>query len=127
MIKVQVGEALFYCETAREAAEIATLMSHKRPKHEKEQQVYDKGEDDMIYFVKLIKGLPSTSVSSGTLANALDVPVQGLGPKLRGISKRFEKFYQEPLNSILVREGRPGQPSVWKVNKHHLEKIDIFS
>ncbi len=124
MIKVEIAGTLFYCETAREAADLATLMKSKR---QETSQNPVESDEEITSFIKLIKGLPNTSVSSSTLADGLDVAVQGLGPKLRGISRRFEDTYHQRLDTVLIREGRAGQPTVWKVNRSVLEKMDIFS
>ena len=126
MIKVEIGETVFFCDSAREAAELATLMGRKNGVHRRNIQKSSADENGEISsFVKKIKDLPSTSVSSESLCEALGLEsVNGLGPKIRGYSKRFEQVYNQPLKSVLESVIKPGQQTVWKIKKDALGRID---
>lgn len=125
MIKVEIGDTIFYCDSACEAADLATLMGRKNGVYRKnvpKSLVKENGE--MSSFVQKIKDLPSTSVTSETLCEALGLEsVNGLGPKMRGYAKRFEQAYDQPLKSVLESVIKPGQPTVWKIHKNALERM----
>ena len=133
MIKIQAGNLTFFCDTAREAAELASLLGVKTQKDEKHfysipKQVEDttaSEKHDVKVFINVIKRFAETQVSSGTLAQALNLEsVNGLGPRLNSIAKRFEAVYHRPFEHVIERVGPPGKYGHWKINKEILEKID---
>ena len=135
MIKVQIGETLFFCDNAQDAADIANLMGGKNGSLRggsiqnattRKAQELPNDHGEMVNFIHKINSLPSTLVSSDTLSSALNLEsVNGLGPKMRGLSRRFAAAYQIPLEEILTREGRPGQPIFWRVNKGKIENLEL--
>ncbi len=123
------------CSTPQEAADYARLMQSNsgdfgarmtpdvRPLYSA-TTAYNKELHD---FINKISSLGSTIVSSGTLANALDVSgVQGLGPKIRGFAKKYEQTYpNSKLDDLIYRESRPGEESIWYINTDELKKLNF--
>ena len=112
------------CSTSQEAADYARLMqSNSGDFGTGKTAGAPIPNTELHYFFNKISNLCATDVSSGTLANTLNLSgVQGLGPKIRGIAKKYEAIYHRNLDDLIRREGNPGQESVWRINQDELKK-----
>ena len=126
IIKLEINGAVFHCNSPQEAVQVATLMSGKNGVNGKNTaNAATMGtETERTWFIDLIKGLPN-SATSEDLVSALKVEsTNGLGPKLRGLSKRFEEIFNMPLDTVLVRDARPGKPVSWIVNHSAVKTLE---
>ena len=138
MITIHLGNLIVTFDSPEEAARYTALLNQhgldsKPTKIERVRLTAKLGysnsppktsdKESIVDFLSTIKKLP-TDVSSGALAHALNLEsVNGLGPRLRGLSKRFKAAYHQPLEKIIVRVGPPGQAGSWKIHKDLLENI----
>jgi len=137
MIKFEHNGVVYNCDTPEEAAKlrillgdvrtsaglnrgnIASVMAASTNKDSKEKA-------ELTNFIHILKGLHRTELSGELFARALSLQsVTGLGPRLASLAKRLER-YNVSLWEIVDREGRPGQPSIWKINQEALNKVNEF-
>jgi hypothetical protein len=142
MITIHVGNLIVTFDSPEEAAKYTALLNFgsdnritsKQTSKQAKTVMPDitflspesgKHDVDIKVFLKVIKSFPEPQVSSGTLAEALNLEsVNGLGPRLRSIGKRFKATYHQPLEKVIERVGPPGQFGHWKINKDAIEKIN---
>lgn len=139
MYQIMYKNRAVMCETIEE---LKTLMDHiereegKQPSKEPAKGLIqeamqlpvskaEKQEVDM--FINKLNGLENTVIDSEKMRRLLDAEsIQAVGPKFAALAKKFERVYRYPLEKLLEREGRPGQPTVWRVKGDHLKLIHIF-
>lgn len=139
MYKIYIGETVVVCETPQEVTALTAHLQQERPlqttghthsgiiNRAMQAGMTNADRQEIDRLINGIKNLDNTVVTSEDLARILGVEsVHGVGPRMGAISKRFERAYSMPLEKVLMREGKPGQPTIWKVNSVALENIDIF-
>jgi hypothetical protein len=126
MIKVVINGTVFQCDTPKEAAEVAKLVNGQpaqKPAANLSLFETPKSDDsDLQDFFSKISMLNGSRFKSEVLADTLKCNVKGLGPKIRGITKRLEEVYHIPLHEVLVRIESIGQPLYWQVKHENLKK-----
>lgn len=128
MYKVQIDDLIVFCETPDEVMALAAKRSaakaseksgyYSNPYTANVSHSDAKNADRIKVFLNTISRLSSTSVSSGTLAEALGVSPNGLGPMIASMCKKHGE-----LKTVISRVGPQGQAGRWIVNKAALEKL----
>ena len=138
MIKITFGDIAVEVETPQQAAELIRLIRGNSRNitvpltgvtATSQTSLPNIGIKDsaLINSLSKISSLHKETVSSKELCDILDIGgLQGLGPRIKGLSKRFEAIYAMPFERVLQREERPGQESVWHVDKDTLKSIGFI-
>ena len=136
MIKFEKNGTVYSCETPEEAARLSILLDRGKDFAESAvsqmsrlamgPSIVDEHEKaELLRFLNTIKNLPN-EVDGEDLAKALGLSgVTGLGPRISGLSTKLGK-YRISMSTIIHRENRPGKPSLWKINKEAINKLNIF-
>lgn len=126
MIKVQIGETIFSCDTAKEAIEIHRLAqqaqesstNHGRPRLSRplSPAIPQPELDELKAFMEKLLPLRGEEVTAEELAKALGAEhSRGLGPLMAKIDRTVKKVPLDLERSdIVVRFARP-EGTMWKI------------
>jgi len=143
MYKVPVGNHIVVCETLEALNALLDYLDHQEQKSEQKKPLIGSQLPDnpsildfhvshvstdermeLINFMQKINKLHESVIDSEKMKGLLGVEsVHGVGPRLLALSKRFERAFHIPMENFLERDAKPGQPTVWRINRHFESKI----